>query len=112
MGDFFINFIKSVGFSDEVRSIVKKYAKGDEETEKQCFKELADTVANLPSKFEYKIETSDNALSFNGLSLTFIRDWEKGEAIIMTNAEAAALDEHLEINKGTVIYVDFNKFKM
>ena len=54
--------------------------------------DLSETVTNKISRGEHKIDTSDTMLSVSGRNISFIRDWENGNAIILTNNEAHRLD--------------------
>ena len=83
--------IVKVGVTETVKYLVEKYAESVGIEAKRLFEELAKAVTSI-KKGIYDIDTSDNSLSFNRIPLSFIRDWKKGEAIILTNGEAEALD--------------------
>lgn len=81
-----------VGFTDGAFSVVEMYARGDGEAKRAYLEQLAETVVNIRRVPGLEVDTFDKGLSFAGVPLSFVRDWREGEAIIMTNTEAAALD--------------------
>ena len=95
--------IRKVGVTETVQYLVESYAKARGLKAEVVFNSLASAVASI-KKGRYNVDTSDNTLSFNRIPLSIIRDWNKGEALILTNGEALALDNGERI----VTYIKMN----
>lgn len=94
-------------FSKAAFEIVETFSRVNEGAEKPEFYEaqLIKAVMAIP-KSSYKVEAADN-ISFAGVPLSWIRDWENGEIHIMTLEEAKALDaEYSRTGKTERVSVD------
>ncbi len=94
--------IKTVGFTGNVCKILKRYARSHEGSARNYAEELADVVIKIKRQKGLNVDTSDNAVTFAGVPLSFIRDWNRGRAYIMTNAEALALDNEKPVYTTTI----------
>lgn len=84
--------ITEVAITEEVLNKVTIFClRQHEDIQAICYK-LAEAVINIP-KGKLLMDTSDNAIMFNGEYLSFLRDWNTGKATIMTNEEARELDK-------------------
>lgn len=81
--------INKVGFTKKAIEALKKAGATDEVLQ-ELLNELAKTVRKYP-KGKYNIDAFDG-LSWAGVRLSWLRDWKKGEALIMTIGEATELD--------------------
>lgn len=53
---------------------------------------LAKTIENIPSKNGLKVDTSDNALSFAGYPISFLRDHNSRKIYVFCAGEAVEMD--------------------
>ena len=83
--------------------ILTKYAQehelGSREMAEKHAQQLIDIVMSFP-RSSFEVETSDNAISFDGVKLSYLRDWKNKEIQIMTVEEAKTLDAEYAKMKG------------
>lgn len=84
--------IKKVGFTNNVVSLVNIYASNSNQDANILFERLAKVVSSEIPNSDFEVDTSDDSITFAGVPLSFLRNWKKGEATIMTNTEAIGLD--------------------
>ena len=81
-----------IGFTKGALSLVMERTRWDEERRVKDLIELAEAVGKTRRKEGQSLDASDTAISYAGVPLSFIRDWDRGKTFIMTNAEARELD--------------------
>lgn len=90
-------------FSESANNIVEAFSKmyENEGAEKPGIyrAQLVKAVMYAPRK-GYRVDGSDNYLSFAGIPFSWLRDWKNGEIHIMTLKEAKALDAECSGTKG------------
>ena len=85
-----------IGATENVIRIITTYCKGDRKKVKSIIAKLGGIIADMPKK-THESETSDNSILFDNIPLSFIRNWNSKEILIMTNAEALAENKTSEI---------------
>lgn len=78
-------------FTEKVKNLVMDYNGHDESTVIKYIDALWGTIQRIPP-MACKIDASDDAISFNGTQLSFMRNWEENTAVIMTAQEVKRLD--------------------
>ena len=82
-------------FTEEVLELLKDLGPCNA----SLLKNIADAVNSLPRTGE-TVDTSDNAIKVYGQHISFIRDWERGETLILTNGETRRLDMYTAFQNG------------
>lgn len=76
----------------------------------KLFEDLAETITKIPCR-EFAIDSSDDMITVLGLPISFVRDHNNGETIIMTNEEAQDADRLEKKKDGYFIDVKREKWK-
>lgn len=63
--------------------------------------EISEKVKAVP-RGAFDVDSSDDSISVLGKYISFVRDWNSGLIIIMTNGEAQRLDMYDAFQKGTL----------
>lgn len=78
--------LKRYGYTEKAAAMLKMAGADD-----AMMKDIASTIWNL-KRFGHDIDTSDNAIKFKGVQLSFIRNNKTGEVSILLPEEARRLD--------------------
>lgn len=85
--------IKQVGFSNGAMALLDGYgAKFGQAQKNKAIDTLANQVSGV-KRGKFAIDSMDDFAWFNGIGLSFIRNWNTGEALILTTSEAQKLDD-------------------
>lgn len=88
-----MNEIKAVGFSSGMMMLLNGCkAKAGQAQFDKAIQALANQVSGLEHG-RFAIDSMDSFAWFNGVPLSFLRNWNTGEALVMTTKEANGPDE-------------------
>ena len=93
-----------VGFTERVIEELRERG-----ADNKIFEDIAAAVEKFP-RGKYEIDRSDDAITVLGLPISFVRDHNEGEAIIMTNEEAQDVDRIAKNKDGFFIDVKRGKW--
>lgn len=75
-----------VGFTEKVIETFKERGVYSPE----LLQDIANKVISIP-RVGYEMDTSDDGISVAEENISFLRDWQTGQFVVMTNEEAAEL---------------------